>query len=98
MHGCDNLCIDEIMHMAWGLGYDVPVMMYDDSAHGYTHGVHMGIWCCKHLGPQSMFRWLMTTIIVANEFVQLNKSLSLIWSYVKRGPSISIIQKGDLGF
>ena len=40
----------------------------------------------------------MTTIIVANEFVQLNRSLSLIWSYVKRGPSISVIQKGDLGF
>ena len=39
----------------------------------------------------------MTTIIVTNEFVQLNKSLSLIWSYVKRGPSISVIQKGDLG-
>ena len=40
----------------------------------------------------------MTTIIVTNEFVQLNKSFSLIWSYVKRGPSISVIQKGDLGF
>ena len=52
---------------------------------------------CKHLGPQGMFRWLMTTIIVTNEFVQLNSSLSLIWSYVKRGPSISVIQKGDLG-
>jgi len=39
----------------------------------------------------------MTTVIVANEFVQLNRSLSLIWSYVKRGPSISVIQKGDLG-
>ena len=39
----------------------------------------------------------MTTIIVTNEFVQLNRSLSLIWSYVKRGPSISVIQKGDLG-
>ena len=39
----------------------------------------------------------MTTITVANEFVQINKSLSLIWSYVKRGPSISVIQKGDLG-
>ena len=39
----------------------------------------------------------MTTIIVTNEFVQLNRSLLLIWSYVKRGPSISIIQKGDLG-
>ena len=41
----------------------------------------------------------MTTIIVTNEFVQLNRSLSLIWSYVKRGPSISVIQKKvDLGF
>ena len=40
----------------------------------------------------------MTTIIVTNEFVQLNKSLPLIWSYVKRGPSISVIQKGGLGF
>ena len=39
----------------------------------------------------------MTTIIVTNEFVQLNRSLSLIRSYVKRGPSISVIQKGDLG-
>ena len=53
---------------------------------------------CKHLGPQGLFRWLMSTIIVTNEFVQLNRSLSLIWSYVKRGPSISVIQKGDLGF
>ena len=35
----------------------------------------------------------MTTIIVTNEFVQLNKSLSLIWSYVKRSPSISLIKK-----
>ena len=43
MHGCDNLCIDEIIHMACCIGYDVPVMMYDDSAHGYAHGVHMGI-------------------------------------------------------
>ena len=34
----------------------------------------------------------MTTIIVTNEFVQLNRS------YVKRGPSISVILKGDLGF
>ena len=50
-------------------------------------------WPCKHLGPQGMFRWLMITIIVTNEFVQLNRSLSLIWSYVKRGPSISVIQK-----
>ena len=41
---------------------------------------------CKHLGPQDMFRWLMTTIIVTNEYVQLNRSVSLIWSYVKRGP------------
>ena len=40
-----------------------------------------------------MFRWLMTTIIVTNEFVQLNRSLSLIWSYVKRGPSISLYKK-----
>ena len=39
----------------------------------------------------------MTTIIVTNEFVQLNKSLPLIWSYVKRGPSNFVIQKGDLG-
>ena len=39
----------------------------------------------------------MITIIVTNEFVQLNESLLLIWSYVKRGPSISVIQKGDLG-
>ena len=28
----------------------------------------------------------MTTIIVTNEFVQLNKILSLIGSYVKEGP------------
>ena len=41
---------------------------------------------CKHLGPLGMFRWLMTTIIVTNEFVQLNESLSLIWSYVKKAP------------
>jgi len=40
----------------------------------------------------------MTTIIVTNEFVQLKRSLSLIWSYVKRGPSISVILKGDLVF
>ena len=39
----------------------------------------------------------MTTIIVTNEFVQLNKSLPLIWSYVIRGPSNFVIQKGDLG-
>ena len=39
----------------------------------------------------------MTTIIVTNEFVQLNESLPLIWSYVKRSPSIPIIEKGDLG-
>ena len=39
----------------------------------------------------------MTTIIVTNESVQLNESLSLIWSYVKRGPSISLFKKGDLG-
>ena len=48
---------------------------------------------CKHLGPQGMFRWLMTTIIVTNEFVQINRSLSLIWSYVKRGPSILLFKK-----
>ena len=48
---------------------------------------------CKHLGPQGMFRWLMTTFIVTNEFVQLNRSLPLIWSYVKRGPSISLFKK-----
>jgi hypothetical protein len=41
---------------------------------------------CKHLGPQDMFRWLMTTIIATNEFVQIYRSLSLIWLYVKRGP------------
>ena len=35
----------------------------------------------------------MTTIIVTNEFVQLNKSLLLIWSYDKRGPSISLFKK-----
>ena len=54
-----------------------------------------GSWVsvCKHLGPQGMFRWLMTTIIVTNEYVQLNRSLSLIWSYVKRGPSISLFKK-----
>ena len=40
----------------------------------------------------------MTTIIVTNEFVQLNRSLSLICLYDKRGPSISVILKGDLGF
>ena len=28
----------------------------------------------------------MTTVIVTNEFVQLNESLSLIWSYVKDAP------------
>ena len=28
----------------------------------------------------------MTTIIVTNEFVQLNETLSLIWSYVKEAP------------
>jgi len=41
---------------------------------------------CKHLGPLGMFRRLMTTIIVTNEFVQLNETLSLIWSYVKEAP------------
>jgi len=43
MYGCDDRCNYEIMHMACCIEYDVPVMMYDDSAHGYTHGVHMGI-------------------------------------------------------
>ena len=38
----------------------------------------------------------MTTIIVTNEFVQLNKILSLIGSYVKEALNF-IIQKGDLG-
>ena len=38
----------------------------------------------------------MTTIIVTNEFVQLNETLSLIWSYVKEALNF-IIQKGDLG-
>ena len=28
----------------------------------------------------------MTTIIVTNEFVQLNETLSLIWLYVKEAP------------
>ena len=28
----------------------------------------------------------MTTIIVTNEFVQLNETLSLIWSFVKEAP------------
>ena len=28
----------------------------------------------------------MTTIIVTNEFVPLNESLSLIWSFVKEAP------------
>ena len=28
----------------------------------------------------------MTIIIVTNEFVQLNESLSLIWSFVKEAP------------
>ena len=41
---------------------------------------------CKHLGPLGMFRWLMTTVIMTNEFVQLNESLSLIWSFVKEAP------------
>ena len=41
---------------------------------------------CKHLDPQGIFRWLMTIIIVTNEFVQLNEILSLIWSYVKEAP------------
>ena len=40
MHGCDDLCIDEMMHMAWCIGYDVlddvQFMMYNDSAHGYA--------------------------------------------------------------
>ena len=38
----------------------------------------------------------MTTIIVTNEFVQLNEILSLIGSYVKEAPKF-LIQKGDLG-
>ena len=38
----------------------------------------------------------MTTIIVTNEFVQLNETLSLIWSYVKEALNF-FIQKGDLG-
>ena len=38
----------------------------------------------------------MTTIIVTNEFVQLNEILSLIGSYVKEALNF-IIQKGDLG-
>ena len=35
----------------------------------------------------------MTTIYVTNEFVQFNRSLLLIWSYDKRGPSISLFKK-----
>ena len=40
----------------------------------------------------------MTTIIVTNEFVQLNELLSLIGSYVNmlKRPLNFIIQKGDL--
>ena len=41
---------------------------------------------CKHIGALGMFRWLMTSIIVTNEFVQLNEILLLIWSYVKEAP------------
>ena len=41
---------------------------------------------CKHLGPLGMFRWLMTIIIVTNEFVQFNEILSLIGSYVNEAP------------
>ena len=48
IYGWDDPCIDEMMHMAWCVGYDVlddvQCMMYNDSAHGYAHGVHMGIW------------------------------------------------------
>ena len=29
MHGCDDLCIYEIMHMVCCIGYDVPVMIHD---------------------------------------------------------------------
>jgi len=29
MHGCDDRCNYEIMHMACCIGYDVPVMMHD---------------------------------------------------------------------
>jgi hypothetical protein len=46
----------------------------------------LGWGYCKHLGSQGMFWWLMTIIIVTNEFVQIYRSLSLIWLYVKRGP------------
>ena len=43
-----------------------------------------------------MFQSLMTTIIVTNEFVQLNEILSLIGSYVKEAPQF-LYSKGDLG-
>ena len=46
---------------------------------GYANSI--GKYCCKHLGPLGMFRWLMATIIVTNEFVQLNDTSSLIWSF-----------------
>ena len=39
----------------------------------------------------------MTTIIVTNEFVQLNEILSLIGSYVKEASRFSSFKKGDLG-
>ena len=35
----------------------------------------------------------MTTIIVTNEFVQINRSLSLIWSYVKEAPQFHYSKK-----
>ena len=54
----------------------------------FSHCQRWFFWCgtCKHLGPLDIFRWLMTIIIVTNEFVQLNESLLLIWSYGKEAP------------
>ena len=40
----------------------------------------------------------MTTIIVTNEFVQLNEILSLIGSYVKEAPQFSSFKKAILVF
>ena len=40
-----------------------------------------------------MFRWLMTTIIVTNEFVQFYEILSLIESYVKEASKFRYSKK-----
>ena len=77
----------------YGSIIELKISKYRYIIYNITCGGITGQACCEHLGPQGMFRWLMTTIIVTNEFVQLNRSLSLIWSYVKRGPSISLFKK-----